>query len=76
MNSPIMMRKVKTPAIDASNDIAVLQYTGGTTGVPKGAMLTHHNVYANTLQSRAWFPDIKPGERKCSVCCRFSMFSR
>lgn len=55
---------VKTPAIDAQNDIAVLQYTGGTTGVPKGAMLTHYNVYANTLQSRAWFPDIKPGEEK------------
>lgn len=55
---------VKTPPIDASNDIAVLQYTGGTTGVPKGAMLTHHNIYANTLQSKAWFPDIKPGEEK------------
>ncbi|MCE7887696.1 MAG: long-chain fatty acid--CoA ligase [Alphaproteobacteria bacterium PRO2] len=55
---------VKTPAIDAQNDIAVLQYTGGTTGVPKGAMLTHYNVYANTLQSRAWFPDIRPGEEK------------
>jgi long-chain acyl-CoA synthetase len=55
---------VKTQAIDAQNDIAVLQYTGGTTGVPKGAMLTHYNVYANTLQSRAWFPDIKPGEEK------------
>jgi long-chain acyl-CoA synthetase len=55
---------VKTPAIDAQNDIAVLQYTGGTTGVPKGAMLTHYNVNANTLQSRAWFPDIKPGEEK------------
>ncbi|MGB4107714.1 MAG: long-chain fatty acid--CoA ligase [Alphaproteobacteria bacterium] len=55
---------VKTPQIDAMNDIAVLQYTGGTTGVPKGAMLTHYNVYANTLQSRAWMPDIKPGEEK------------
>ncbi len=55
---------VKMPQINAMNDIAVLQYTGGTTGVPKGAMLTHHNVYANTLQSRAWMPDIKPGEEK------------
>ena len=37
-----------------SNDIALLQYTGGTTGVPKGAMLTHRNLVANTLQCCAW----------------------
>jgi len=37
-------------AIDAQEDVAVLQYTGGTTGVPKGAMLTHANLYANTIQ--------------------------
>lgn len=55
---------LNTPSIDARNDIAVLQYTGGTTGVPKGAMLTHHNVYANTLQSMAWFPNIEPGQEK------------
>ena len=36
------------------NDIAVLQYTGGTTGVAKGAMLTHHNLLANALQTSAW----------------------
>ena len=35
-------------------DIALLQYTGGTTGVPKGAMLTHRNLIANTLQCTAW----------------------
>jgi len=40
--------------IDAEEDIAVLQYTGGTTGVPKGAMLTHMNLYTNTLQSHLW----------------------
>jgi long-chain acyl-CoA synthetase len=40
--------------IDAEEDVAVLQYTGGTTGVPKGAMLTHTNLYTNTLQSFAW----------------------
>jgi long-chain acyl-CoA synthetase len=40
--------------IDPAEDVAVLQYTGGTTGVPKGAMLTHRNLYANTLQSWAW----------------------
>jgi long-chain acyl-CoA synthetase len=37
-----------------SSDIAVLQYTGGTTGLPKGAMLTHRNLVANTLQCYAW----------------------
>ena len=36
------------------DDLAFLQYTGGTTGVAKGAMLTHRNIVANTLQSRAW----------------------
>src|SRR3712207_9300760 len=32
-------------------DVAVLQYTGGTTGVPKGAMLTHYNIFANVIQT-------------------------
>ena len=40
--------------IDPEEDVAVLQYTGGTTGVPKGAMLTHYNLYANSLQSGLW----------------------
>jgi long-chain acyl-CoA synthetase len=40
-------------AIDA-NDLAVLQYTGGTTGTPKGAMLTHGNIFANVVQTIAW----------------------
>ncbi|RJF83328.1 long-chain fatty acid--CoA ligase [Azospirillum cavernae] len=42
-------------AIDAREDVAVLQYTGGTTGVPKGAMLTHANLYANTVQCAIWY---------------------
>jgi long-chain acyl-CoA synthetase len=37
-----------------ANDVALLQYTGGTTGAPKGAMLTHRNLIANTLQCVAW----------------------
>ena len=40
------------------NDIAYLQYTGGTTGVAKGAMLTHANMVANILQARAWFQQV------------------
>ena len=35
-------------------DVAVLQYTGGTTGVPKGAMLTHYNIFANVIQVSQW----------------------
>jgi long-chain acyl-CoA synthetase len=35
-------------------DVAVLQYTGGTTGTPKGAMLTHGNIFANVVQSETW----------------------
>jgi long-chain acyl-CoA synthetase len=56
--------KVQTPAIDPLSDVAVLQYTGGTTGTPKGAMLTHHNVRTNALQSVAWFGNVKHGESK------------
>jgi long-chain acyl-CoA synthetase len=41
-------------AIDPDADVAVLQYTGGTTGVPKAAMLTHRNIFANTIQTEVW----------------------
>lgn len=44
------------------DDLALLQYTGGTTGVPKGVMLTHRNLVANTLQCRAWMPSLRAGE--------------
>lgn len=51
-------------AIDPVNDVALLQYTGGTTGVPKGAMLTHQNIVANTEQATTWLGDAKPGQEK------------
>ncbi len=44
-----------TEATAHADDVAVLQYTGGTTGTPKGAMLTHHNLVANALQTATWF---------------------
>ncbi len=40
--------------INVDDDVAVLQYTGGTTGVPKGAMLTHANIFANVIQTELW----------------------
>ena len=43
------------------DDLAVLQYTGGTTGVAKGAMLTHRNLSSNVQQIRAWLPDLALG---------------
>jgi len=57
----------ETRAIDTSlvpleaADLAVLQYTGGTTGRPKGAMLTHRALLANALQTRVWFPGVRDG---------------
>ena len=45
--------------INADEDVAIFQYTGGTTGVPKGAMATHKNLVANSLQIKAWLPDTR-----------------
>lgn len=54
------------------DDVAVLQYTGGTTGVSKGAVLLHRNLVANLLQSDAWFQPalgkVPPGEQLNEVC--------
>ena len=46
----------------AMDDIALLQYTGGTTGVAKGAMLTHRNLSCNVQQVISWFVDVRRGE--------------
>src|ERR1700712_914222 len=61
-----------TPAQVGPDDIAVLQYTGGTTGVSKGAVLLHRNLVANILQSEAWYqPALKKiaaGEQVVTIC--------
>jgi len=65
-------RKTFTPAQVGPDDIAVLQYTGGTTGVSKGAVLLHRNLVANILQSEAWYqPALKKipaGEQIVTIC--------
>jgi long-chain acyl-CoA synthetase len=51
--------------IDPENDVAVLQYTGGTTGTPKGAMLTHSNIFANVVQTTTLhIPALRRGEER------------
>lgn len=44
------------------DDTALFQYSGGTTGVPKGAVAMHRNVVANTLQIKSWMPALEPGK--------------
>ena len=66
----------ETPAIDPDNDVALLQYTGGTTGTPKGAMLTHSNLTINVQQSLRWNPDAKLGkERIMGILPLFHVFA-
>ncbi|KQW59351.1 long-chain-fatty-acid--CoA ligase [Variovorax sp. Root411] len=60
------------PVAIGPDDVAVLQYTGGTTGVSKGAVLLHRNVIANVLQSEAWngpaMDKVPANEQPTSVC--------
>ena len=62
---------LRKPEIKA-DDIAVLQYTGGTTGVSKGAVLLHRNVVANVLQSEVWnapaMDKVPQGEQPVGIC--------
>ncbi len=50
--------------VDPLTDVAVLQYTGGTTGTPKGAMLSHANIYVNVQQVTSWQPELADGEER------------
>jgi long-chain acyl-CoA synthetase len=53
-------------------DVAVLQYTGGTTGTPKAAMLTHRNLLTNSQQMRRWFPTLRDGRE--TIMAVFPLF--
>ncbi|CAM8671367.1 CaiC Acyl-CoA synthetases (AMP-forming)/AMP-acid ligases II [Comamonadaceae bacterium] len=66
----------KKPDIKA-DDVAVLQYTGGTTGVSKGAVLLHRNVIANTLQSEAWYAPAMakvPADQQPTTVCALPLY--
>lgn len=62
-------------AIDPERDLALLQYTGGTTGTPKGAMLTHQNLTANARQLRAIDPDKGKRDMVLGVLPLFHVFA-
>ena len=55
------------PAPARGEDLAVLQYTGGTTGLSRGAMLTHRNLLANAMQTRYWVPQVRDGAES-AIC--------
>ncbi|VAV87650.1 Long-chain-fatty-acid--CoA ligase [hydrothermal vent metagenome] len=57
--------------IDPVEDVAIIQYTGGTTGIPKGAMLTHANIYINVLQVESWAIDVERGQEIIIGCLPF-----
>jgi long-chain acyl-CoA synthetase len=57
--------------IEPENDVALLQFTGGTTGLPKAAMLTHGNLYSNTIQCKKWFHSAKEGEERIAAVLPF-----
>ncbi len=63
--SPIKEEKIAP--VDPIKDTALIQYTGGTTGVPKGAMLTHWNLLANAEQSRLWIEGLLSSEQDVTL---------
>ncbi len=63
MASLIASNPPKPPQVEIdADDVALFQYTGGTTGTPKAAMLTHRNLIANVMQIDAWVPDMAHGK--------------
>lgn len=65
------------PVTIGQEDVAFLQYTGGTTGVAKGAMLTHRNIVANVLQSNAWMQPMiqrEPRVEQLVIVCALPLY--
>src|SRR5207302_493432 len=62
------------PVPVAPSDLAILQYTGGTTGTPKGAMLSHRALVANVHQCRAWHTAIREGDRILAIMPFFHVY--
>ena len=60
-----------TPVAVGPSDLAALLYTGGTTGVPKGAMLSHRALVTNALQSQAWYPRTVAGRTRALAVMPF-----
>jgi long-chain acyl-CoA synthetase len=70
-------RMTLAPVTIAHDDIAFLQYTGGTTGVSKGAVLLHRNVIANVLQNEAWIRptiDTLPKDEQLQFVCALPLY--
>ncbi|MBK9778996.1 MAG: alpha/beta fold hydrolase [Anaerolineales bacterium] len=64
-NRWLSQQDTKSPGVDVhSDDMAAIIYTGGTTGLSKGVMLSHRNLVANTLQTRHWLPSAHEGKER------------
>ncbi len=71
-NDLLARHPARAPEVSVGpDDVALFQYTGGTTGTPKAAMLTHRNLVANTLQVVAWLPSAEPGREKIMAAIPF-----
>jgi long-chain acyl-CoA synthetase len=71
----VLARGLNRRPVDVTpSDLAVLQYTGGTTGVPKGAMLSHHALVANVHQCRAWHTSVREGDRILAIMPLFHVY--